>query len=119
MKLKDRISKELPSPLYKNTLDSDAAQTMFEKIVEYMELPNNPESAPEKDACIREIIELHQPPKIPTEELVFQLLKQTRKNPQPFWARNVWKLFGTLLDSMEQISLIKVQFCVFIKTMEK
>lgn len=83
---------------------------MFKAIVEFMILSNNQELAPVQNQLCNKIREYHKKRGIPPEELIFQLVMQTRKNPQPYWARNVWKLFGGLLDRVG-FHLKEVRFC--------
>lgn len=99
--------------MYKDTIDAERARVTFKKIMEYMKLPNNRDSTLDKEGCIECIIELQQTTGLPPEEFVLQLVKQTRKCPKAFWTRNAWKLFGLLLDKMENVNFNEVRSLAF------
>lgn len=81
---------------------------MFKAINDYMKLQNNEKNVEQKQACVDTIIKLYKNSELPSEELVFQIVKQTRKNPEPFWTRNVWKLCGLLLQKIGPLQMKEV-----------
>lgn len=63
--------------------------------------------------CVDRIIDFQRCEQLSSKEIAFQFIKQTRKNPELFWTRNVWKLFGVLMEKMGEIDFGEVRFFCF------